>query len=152
MSDAMNAATADGTPSAPVSPASVGDLRAEMDRLPDGAQILVETYDGSQFEVRREAAAGDERVRSWPCGCSSDNAVLTACGEHDGPIGTAVNLRSTDPRLNVVFGPATVTLHFLTSQGGPGRASARLSRDSLMKVMALMGDLDQTPDPEGDDV
>lgn len=87
-------------------------------------------------------------TRTWPCGCSSDNVTLTPCDEHAGPVATATNLRADDPRLNVVFAPSRVVLLFDTAQGGEGRMGGLLSRESIMKVMTLIGELDETPDPE----
>lgn len=81
--------------------------------------------------------------KRWDCGCTSDNATLTPCPEHVGPVATARNLRATDPRLNVVFAPTPMTLVFLDAQGNTGKFTTLLSRDSLRKVMALMGDLDE---------
>ena len=87
------------------------------------------------------------KVKIWPCGCWSDNAILRPCDEHVGSVGTK-NLRADDPRLNVVFGPSKMTLHFLDSQGKPGKHSALLSREALLKVMGLMGELDETPEED----
>jgi hypothetical protein len=43
---------------APYEQVAVGALRAQIERLPDEAQILVEARDGSQYDVRRVRAIG----------------------------------------------------------------------------------------------
>ncbi len=81
--------------------------------------------------------------KTWACGCASDNTKLTAqCDEHNGPVSTAINLRGTDPRLNVVHAPSVVVLHFTDSQGNPSRMSGRVSRKALLKIMAAIGEND----------
>ena len=37
---------------------TVGELRTEIDRLPDTAPVLVEMRDGSQYDVRKVRAIG----------------------------------------------------------------------------------------------